>query len=60
MKSAIVSTEVSGGTPSEEDLMPPRTFLSKERHSNATPEDLSEVWNVSLEQAAMTLDATTQ
>lgn len=60
MKSAIVSTKVSGGISSEDDLMPPRTFLSRERHSNTTPEDLSEVWNISLQQAAMTLDATTQ
>ena len=60
VKSAIVPTKVSGGTSLEDEMMPPRTFLSKERHSNATPEDLSKVWNVSLEQVVMTLDATTQ
>ena len=60
MKSAIVSTRVLGGILLEDELMPPRTFLSKERHSNTTPEDLSKVWNISLEQAAMTLDAITQ
>ena len=40
--------------------MPTRTFISNNRHSNTTAEDLSEVWNISLEQARMTLDATTQ
>ena len=40
--------------------MPTRTFLSSERHSNTTSEDLSEIWNISVEQAKMTLLATTQ
>eukprot|EP00980_Cylindrotheca_fusiformis_P014813 scaffold4027_cov56-Cylindrotheca_fusiformis.AAC.1 len=40
--------------------MPPRTFVSSQRHSNTTPEDLSEVWGINLDQAKMTLEATTQ
>ena len=40
--------------------MPTRTFISSERHTNTTAEDLSEIWNISVDQARMTLDATTQ
>ena len=36
------------------------TFISSERHSNTTAEDLSERWSISVAQAAMTLKATTQ
>ena len=54
-------SDVYGGGPLSGDrLMEPRTFISKDRHSNTTPEDLSKVWNISVEQAKLTLDATTQ
>ena len=39
---------------------PPLTFHSKNRHSDVTPEDLSERWFISPAQAAMTLKKTTQ
>jgi hypothetical protein len=32
----------------EHELTPPHTFLSKDRHSNTTPEDLSERWGLSV------------
>ena len=36
------------------------TFLSSERHTNTTAEDLSERWSSSVAQATLTLKATTQ
>ena len=60
MKSTIIPTLIADGPLHEDQLLPPRTFLSHERHSNTTPEDLSEVWNISLHQAKLTLQATTQ
>ena len=60
MKSKIVETRISEGPLAEDEILPPRTFISTKRHSNTTPEDLSEVWNISVEHAKMTLDATTQ
>jgi hypothetical protein len=36
----------------ERDIKAPCTFLSKERHSNTTPVDLSERWGLSVAQAA--------
>ena len=44
----------------EDELYPRKTFISKDRHSLATPEDLSERWGISIPQAAMTLKATTR
>jgi hypothetical protein len=44
----------------EREIKAPYTFLSSERHSNTTPEDLSERWGLSIAQAAMTLKATTR
>ena len=44
----------------EEEIQPPKTFISKGRHSTMTPEDLSERWNISVAQAALTLKATTR
>ena len=38
----------------------PLTFLSKNRHSSMTAEDLSERWGLNISQAALTLKATTQ
>jgi hypothetical protein len=44
----------------EHEIMPIRTFLSKDRHSRTTPEELSERWGLSIAQAALTLKATTR
>ena len=60
MKSTVIPVEMSEGPLSEDKLMEPRTFLSGNRHSNTTPEDLSEVWNISIETAKLTLESTTQ
>ena len=60
MKSVVIPTNISQGPLSEDELLPSRTFISSKRHSNTTPEDLSEVWNISVEQAKLTLEATTQ
>ena len=58
--STVIDTKISNGPLPEDQIMPSRTFLLSKRHSNTTPEDLSETWNISVEQAKMTLDATTQ
>jgi hypothetical protein len=60
MKSKLIPSLVSEGPLAEDDILPPRTFLSGKRHSNTTAEDLSEVWNISVGQAQLTLDNTTQ
>jgi hypothetical protein len=44
----------------EREIKAPHTFLSSERHSNTTPEDLSERWGLSIAQAALPLKATTR
>ena len=36
----------------------PRTFLSSNKHSSTTPEDLSERWSLRFSQAALTLKKT--
>ena len=43
----------------KDDSMP-QTFLSKNRHSSTTSEDLSEIWGIIISQATLTLKATTQ
>ena len=60
MKSQKVFTRMTEGPLSEDQIMGPRIFVSTDRHSNTTPEDLSEIWGISVEQARMTLDSTTQ
>ena len=60
MKSSIIETKMAQGPSSEDEILPPKTFLSTNRHSNAAEEDLNEVFQISVEQAQMTLDATTQ
>ena len=60
VKSLVVPTVVSGGPLSDDQLLAPKTFISTERHSNTSPEDLSETWGISVQQAKLTLDATTQ
>jgi hypothetical protein len=44
----------------EREIEAPYTFLSSDRHSSTTPEALSERWNLSYAQAALTLRATTR
>jgi hypothetical protein len=51
---------VEPGPIDEMDIQPLYTFLSEDRHSNTTPEDLSERWGLSVAQAALTLKATTR
>ena len=60
IKSLLVPTRVSNGPLADDQLLAPKTFISNERHSNTSPEDLSEAWGISVQQAKMTLDATTQ
>ena len=43
-----------------QEINMPQTFLSENRHSSTTPEDLSERWGLSLALAELTLKATTQ
>ena len=43
MKSNIFGTKVASGPLAENQIQPTRTFLSSERHSNTTSEDLSEI-----------------
>ena len=50
----------STGVLTEEELTPRKTFISKDRHADATPEDLSEKWGISISQAALTLKVTTR
>ena len=54
MKSLIVPTEIVEGTLSGDKLLEPKSFLSTNCHSNTDPQDLSEIWNISIEQAKMT------
>jgi hypothetical protein len=44
----------------EHETLPPHTFLSKDRHSRTTPEELSERWGLSIAQAALTLKSATR
>ena len=53
-------TEIVEGPLSGDKLLEPKSFLSTNRHSNTTPQDLSEIWNISIEQAKMTLKTSTQ
>ena len=59
MKSSIIETKMAKGPLSEDEILPPKTFFSTNRHSNATAEDLSEAFKISVEQAQIILDATT-
>ena len=54
----ISSTKV--GPLSEGEIQYPRTFLSSNRHSSVTAEELSNRWCIGLKQAQLTLDATTR
>ena len=44
----------------ESSMRPMKSFISDKRHSDVTQSDLSDRWNISESQAAMTLKATTQ
>ena len=44
----------------EHEVLPPKTFISGERHSTTSAEDLSEQWGISVAQAKLTLKATTR
>lgn len=52
--------DLNTGPSGLEDLQEARPFVSKKRHTDVSPRDLSERWGISLAQAAMTLKATTQ
>ena len=54
MKSKMIPTLVLEGPLAEDEIIPPRTFLSGKRHSNTTAEDLSKVWNISVGQLQLT------
>ena len=60
MRSSVIETKMAQGPLSEDEILPPKTFLSANSHSNTAAEDLSEVFQISAEQTQMTLDATTQ
>jgi hypothetical protein len=68
MRRLISSLRVTGGNTitarnsnvESHDMPAERTFISKERHSSVTAEDLSERWGISFDQAAQTLKKTTQ
>ena len=49
MKSSVIETKMAQGPLSEDEILPPKTFLSTNRHSNVTAEDLSEVFQISVE-----------
>ena len=44
----------------QEELVAPKTFASKQRHSTVDAATLAERWGISMAQAALTLKATTQ
>ena len=52
--------EIYAGPSKEYEMDTSRTFISSNRHSSITPEDLSENWSISVHQAKMILDATTR
>ena len=60
IKSLVINTKMDLGPFSENEILPPKIFLSTNGCSNTLVEDLSEVFQISVEQAQMTLDATTQ
>ena len=60
MKSTAMPTLITEGPLHGDQLLLSRTFALSNGHSNTTPEELSEVWSVLVEQDRMTLEATTQ
>ena len=60
MNFSIVETKMTEGPSSEDEVLIPKSLLSTNRHFNTTAEDLSEMFQISVEQAQMTLDATKQ
>lgn len=59
-KSLIMGISAVYDAESFEKNMRAKTFLSKQRHSMVTPEEISDRWQIGLKQAKETLDATTQ
>ena len=57
---SIFQPVIETGPITEIELQTSKTFISKERHSKTTPEDLSKIWGISLAQLALTLKATTR
>ena len=60
LKQLISSVNVSKVEVEVQDVPAARTFKSKERHTDVTPEDLSERWSIGLGQERETLKRTTQ
>ena len=61
VREAPTSREVSQvGQVTLEDVPAARTFMSKERHTSVTAQDLSERWHIGVGQAMETLKRTTQ
>jgi hypothetical protein len=56
----VVARQVSQVEVEIQDVPQAKSFQSKGRHSSVTPEDLSERWQIGLEQAKETLRRTTQ
>ena len=44
MKLSVIETKMAIGPLSKDEILPPKTFLSTNRHSNTAAEDLSEVF----------------
>jgi len=55
-----IATVIHPGPLHQDEIQAPRNFISTKRHTDTTPEDLSELWGISVQQAQMTLHATTQ
>jgi hypothetical protein len=60
IKVASPPRQVSQVETESQDLPPIKTFQSKGRHASVSPEDLSEQWQIGLEQSKKTLKRTTQ
>ena len=60
MKLLVIDTRMIERLLSEDEIIPLKTFISTNSHSNISAEDLSEVFQISVEQAQMNLDATAQ
>ena len=49
MKSLIINTRLAKGPLSEDEIVTRRIFISTNRYSNTIAEDLSEVFQISIE-----------
>ena len=57
---SIFQPVIETGPIKDIELQPRKTFISEKRHSQTTPEYLSERWVISLDKSALTLKATTR